>query len=100
MSDSDLSSKQRKYLRGLAHHLKPVVQVGGKGLTEAVLAQIDVQLTAHELIKTKLGQDCPVTKPDAAAEIEKALGARIVQTMGRTITIYRARQKTPTIHLP
>ena len=50
---TELNSQQAKYLRGLAHALKPVVLVGQQGLTEGVLAAIDAALEAHELIKVK-----------------------------------------------
>ena len=49
-----LSNKQKQYLKGLAHALKPVVQLGGNGFTEGVLAEIDNALAHHELIKVKV----------------------------------------------
>ncbi len=52
-----LSNKQKQYLKGLAHSLKPVVQLGNNGLTEGVLAEIDVAITHHELIKVKIPTD-------------------------------------------
>ncbi len=48
-----LSTKQKQFLKGLAHHLSPVVMLGGNGLTEGVLAEIDNALNHHELIKVK-----------------------------------------------
>ena len=52
-----LSNKQKQFLKGLAHPLKPVVQLGGNGLTEGVLAEIDNALNHHELIKVKVPSD-------------------------------------------
>ena len=52
-----LTNKQKQYLKGLAHSLKPVVQLGGNGLTEGVLAEIDNALSHHELIKVKVPTD-------------------------------------------
>ena len=49
-----LSTKQKQFLKGLAHHLSPVVMLGGNGLTEGVLAEIDNALNHHELIKVKI----------------------------------------------
>ena len=57
-----LTGKQRQHLRALAHHLEPVVQIGHEGPTEAVLAQINEALEAHELIKVKIGGECPVPR--------------------------------------
>ncbi len=96
----DLNGKQRRYLRGLAHHLKPVVQLGSKGLTESLLKQISEQLEIHELIKVKLGQDVPVGKREAAESIEKQCAAATVQIVGRTVVAYRPRVKDPAIRLP
>lgn len=49
-----LTTKQKQFLKGLAHHLSPVVMLGGNGLTEGVLAEIDNALDHHELIKVKV----------------------------------------------
>jgi len=53
----NLSNKQKQYLKGLAHSLKPVVQLGNNGLTEGVLAEIENALSFHELIKVKVSSD-------------------------------------------
>ena len=50
----NLTTKQKQYLKGLAHNLKPVVMLGQHGLTEGVLAEIDAALNHHELIKVKV----------------------------------------------
>ena len=52
-----LTNKQTQYLKGLAHSLKPVVQLGANGLTEGVIAEIDQALSHHELIKVKIPSD-------------------------------------------
>ena len=52
----NLSTKQKQHLKGLAHSLKPVVLLGANGLTEAVLAEIEIALDHHELIKSKSHQ--------------------------------------------
>mgnify|MGYP001466916955 CR=1 FL=1 len=100
MAPLELSGKQKRYLRGLAHPLKPVVQVGQKGLSEALLKQINMQLDIHELIKVKLGQDCPVQKNEASLFLCKETGAAIVQTIGRTLVLYQPREDSPEISLP
>ena len=100
MKALELTGKQRRHLRGLAHHLKPVVQIGSKGVTESLVTQIDEQLEIHELIKVKLGQDVPVEKKAAASTVESACGAALVQVIGRTLVFYRRRKKDPTIHVP
>lgn len=100
MTDKTLTGKQKRHLRALAHHIKPVVQVGNKGLTDAVIVQVTEQLQVHELIKVKLGQDCPVGKKEAGAGIESGTGAHVVQIMGRTVTVFKQRDKDSEITLP
>ena len=95
-----LSAKQKSHLRALAHPLKPVVQVGHKGCTEAVLKQVNEQLDAHELIKLKIGQDAPVEREELIGSVEQATGAVLVQAMGRTVTFFRAREEGSAISLP
>lgn len=95
-----LTSKQRAHLRALAHPLQPVVQIGKAGLTEAVTTQIDAALETHELIKVKLGRECPVDVRDAQQPVEAATRSQVVQTVGRTLVVYRRRDKKPKIVLP
>ena len=51
-----LKGSQRKYLRALAHHLKPLVMIGAKGVTDQLLGSVDLALKDHELIKVKFGE--------------------------------------------
>ena len=59
MTRAAMNGKDRRYLRGLAHGLSPVVIVGQRGLSDAVVRQVDGALTDHELIKVRLGGECP-----------------------------------------
>jgi len=95
-----LSHKQKRYLRQLGHHLKPVVQVGWRGATDAVIAKVGDELDAHELIKIKVGENSEDDARAVAARVEQALGARTVQVIGRTIMTYREREDEPDIELP
>ncbi|RWX45183.1 CRS1 protein [Candidatus Electrothrix aarhusensis] len=70
-----LNSKQRKYLRGLGHHVDPIVYVGKEGLTANVNQSVLDTLRTRELIKVKLGQNCEVPKKEAAELLAKASGA-------------------------
>ena len=85
----NLTTKQRQFLKGLAHHLSPVVMLGGNGLTEGVLAEIDNALNHHELIKVKIaGADREVKQLiiDAIVRDTKAVN---VQTIGHILVLYR-----------
>lgn len=83
-----LDGAQRKYLRGLAHGLKPVVQIGRQGLTETLLRNLDEALEHHELIKVKF-QDFKDQKRALADEIDERLGSERVGLIGHTAIFYR-----------
>ena len=96
-----LTSRQRAHLRKLAHHLKPIVLVGGEGITPAVLSAVEDAFNTRELIKVKLQESAPLNVKDAAGELSSGVaGAHSVQTIGRTIVLYRPDPETPEISLP
>jgi RNA-binding protein len=98
---TSLTSKQRAHLRKLAHHLKPVVLVGSDGLTDAVLASILDALNTREILKVKMQESAPLGAREAARAIEEALGdVHPVQTIGRTVVLYRPFPDEPEIRLP
>ncbi|GAA4495965.1 ribosome assembly RNA-binding protein YhbY [Pseudaeromonas paramecii] len=94
-----LTTKQKQYLKGLAHSLKPVVLLGQHGLTEGVLAEIDAALAHHELIKVKVSAPDRETKQLINAAIVRETGANQVQAMGNMLTLYRPAQE-PKLVLP
>ena len=94
-----LTPAQRQYLKGLAHSRQPVVMIGSNGLTAAVLKEIELALSAHELIKIKAGHDDVETRRAWMAEMCAATGAAPVQQIGKVLVIYRATDK-PAIALP
>ena len=85
---SGLTGRQRKYLRGLAHSLDPLVHVGQKGLTEGVLAEADLALDHHELVKIKIAADRE-ERQAVAAEIAERLGAELVGSIGTVAILFR-----------
>lgn len=94
-----LTPVQRQHLKGLAHPLSPVVIIGEKGLTEAVIKEIDLALNAHELIKIKAGSDEKETRSQWMTEICQRLNASPVQQIGKILVIYKQAEK-PVIQLP
>jgi RNA-binding protein len=84
----DLTGAQRKHLRGLAHHVKPVVHVGRNGVTDPVLQEIEEALDYHELIKVKL-VDPQGRKKDLANELATRSGGTRVGLVGNVVTLYR-----------
>jgi RNA-binding protein len=83
-----LTGLEKRHLRGLAHALKPLVQVGKSGLTPAVVQAVAEALEAHELIKVRL-VEAGDTKKAAAQELAEHTGSRWVGTVGHVVTLYR-----------
>lgn len=88
-----LTTKQRQYLKGLAHHLNPVVMLGGNGLTEGVLAEIDNALNHHELIKVKIAGADRDTKQLIIQAILRETKATEVQTIGHILVLFRPSEE-------
>lgn len=93
-----LTGKQRRYLRSLAHELKPIVLVGQQGVTEGVIENLAAALLAHELVKVK------VHEADEAETVAEALHAgtkaQLAQHIGKTLLFYKQHPKKPVIVLP
>lgn len=88
-----LTGKQARYLRGLGHHLKPVVMIGKDELNQAVLAATEEALTAHELIKVRLQEGCLSDRNEVADELARVTGAAVAQILGHTILLYRPSEE-------
>jgi RNA-binding protein len=84
-----LTARERTKLKAQAHALEPVVQLGNAGLSDAVVAEVDRALTAHELIKVRIGGD----DREARVALGDALGERtdaaIVQRVGKIVVLWR-----------
>ena len=94
-----LSTKQTRYLRGLAHHLNPVVQVGKNGYTEAVVKDVIRNLKDHELIKVRIGTDERADFVEMCRTLARDTESALVQTIGRIAVLYRPSED-PEIDLP
>lgn len=94
-----LTGSQIRYLRGLAHHRKPVVTIGANGLSESVLSEIDQALTHHELLKVKLPAVDAPERVSLLDDMCAATGAERVQAIGRVGVIYRPAPE-PSISIP
>lgn len=89
-----LSPIERKKLKARAHALDPIIHLGGKGLTEAVIAEVDRALTAHELIKVRAASLERDGREAALAEICARLDAQPVQHIGKVFVLYRERSES------
>jgi len=89
----NLTTKQKQYLKGLAHSLKPVVLLGANGLTEGVLAEIDNALAHHELIKVKVASEDRELKAAIVDAIVRETQATKVQLIGHVLVIFRQSEE-------
>ena len=92
-----LNAAQKKTLRGLAHHLKPIVTVADKGLSETVVAEIERALNDHELIKIKLRSDRD-TRMQWMQSISEMCKAELVQSIGQVACFYKKHPEKPVVN--
>lgn len=97
---TQLSEPQKKYLRSLGHALKPVLMVGGNGVTPGLLQEAETTLDTHELVKVRLRVGDREARDAAIASITEATGATLVQRIGHVALLYRPHPEKPGIILP
>ena len=95
-----LKPAQKRYLRGLAHSLKPLILVGNKGVTPALVAEFSSALDHHELIKVRLAGDDRAERAAQIVALGEAASAELVQSVGKVATYFRRNDETPRIALP
>ena len=95
-----LKPSQKRYLRGLAHALKPVILIGNKGITDAVVSEFSLALDHHELVKVKLASDDRVARAAQVTALGAAGNAELVQSIGKVACFYRRNADAPKIALP
>jgi RNA-binding protein len=95
-----LSNAQKRYLRGLAHDLKPVILVGAKGVTPGLIAELDLALEQHELIKARVAAEDRETRDEWIAALADQSGAALVNRIGHTAVLYRRSKDKPLVILP
>ena len=95
-----LSPSQRRYLRSLAHDLKPVILLGAKGATEAVVKELDLALTHHELVKVKLSGGDKDERQEQIDVLAGGTGAENIQQIGHIVVLFRRNEDEPKLALP
>jgi RNA-binding protein len=98
--EGELSERQRRYLRGLAHPLRPVIHVGGAGLTAGLARETSRALSDHELIKVKAPGGDRTARDALFAALARETGSTLVQRIGNTAVLYRAHPELPRILIP
>lgn len=95
-----ITKTQRRYLKGLANTLRPLVLIGKNGLTDTVIDSIDEILEAHEIVKIDVLKSCEASAGALAVEIAGATGSEIISRIGRKIVLFRRNRLHPVIELP
>jgi RNA-binding protein len=92
-----ISEKQKRWLKKQVHHLKPVVTVGQAGPTDAVLAEVEIALDHHELIKVKINAGEREERDAAVQLIAERTASDLINRIGNTAAFFRAnpKKKTP-----
>ena len=84
-----MNTHQKQTLKARAHHMKPIVLLGAKGLTDAVINEVDLALIAHELIKVKINSSEKTQRTAIVTELCDKTQADLVQLIGHTAILYR-----------
>ena len=95
-----LKGSQKKYLKALGHHLKPIVNIGKANLTDNIIDKISRELELHELIKIKLNESAEVSIKEAAEYIAEKTDCNIIRVIGFTALLYKRNEEEPIIELP
>jgi RNA-binding protein len=85
----ELTPAQRKEQRSAAHHLEPVVMIGGDGLTPAVIKEVDLALSSHGLIKVRVFSDDRAAREGMLARLSDELNAAPIQHIGKLLLLWR-----------
>ena len=100
MTSAPLTSAQTRFLRGQAHELKALMQIGGKGISDGVIAELNLLLEDHELVKVKVGAADRESRDAMIELLAERTGAALVQRIGHTAVLYRPSQDKRHIVLP
>ncbi|WP_417475104.1 ribosome assembly RNA-binding protein YhbY [Luteimonas mephitis] len=95
-----LTAAQNRFLRGQAHDLKAMLQVGGKGVTDAVVAEVAAALEHHELIKVKIAATDREARDAIIDNLAERSDAALVQRIGHVAILYRPSEEQRRIVLP
>lgn len=95
-----ITSKQRSYLRSLAHQLEPTVFIGKAGVTENIMKEMETWFEYKELVKVKLQDGCDLDPKTVANEMAAQMKAEFVQAIGHKFTLYRRSKEHKQIELP
>jgi RNA-binding protein len=89
-----LTNNQKKYLRGIAHGLNPMIMIGANGVTESLMAELESTLDHHEILKIKVASADRDERKQIIKHLLDETGALLVQTIGKICVIYRQNEES------
>jgi putative YhbY family RNA-binding protein len=92
-----LTPSERKQKRADAHHLNPIVMIGGEGLTPAVVKEVDAALNAHGLLKVRVFSDDRAARDEMLATLSNQLDAAPIQHIGKLLVLWRPMPEKPRV---
>ncbi len=98
-----LSSRQKQFLKALAHPLNPLVQIGKEGLSSGIIDTVKAELLNHELIKVKIGNNSGLEKHTTSQAVAEQTESVLVQLIGKVFVLFKAnleKAKDSRIKLP
>jgi RNA-binding protein len=96
----ELTARQRATLKSLAHPLKPILQIGKEGVTDATARSVEDAFHNRELLKLKVLESAPAEAREVGGMLAGAIeNAHLVQVIGRTVVLYRPHPETPEIRI-
>jgi RNA-binding protein len=95
-----LTNAQTRFLRGQAHGLKAMLQVGGKGISDALVDEVALALEHHELVKVKVAAEDREVRDALVADLVRRADAALVQRIGHVAILYRPSKDHRHIVLP
>jgi RNA-binding protein len=95
-----LTNPQKRYLKGLAHDLRPVIMIGAKGVSAALLAELDAALEQHELVKVKIAAEDRETRDVWIEAMIEGSACGLVARIGNVAVIFRRSKSKPFVILP
>ncbi len=94
-----ITSSQRAKLRSMAQTINPIAQIGKNGVSDNVLAELNVALEQHELIKVSVLRNADMSAKDVLQEVAEATGAEPITAIGNKIVIYRRSTRDDVEHI-
>ncbi|MDX1353104.1 ribosome assembly RNA-binding protein YhbY [Thiomicrorhabdus sp. Kp2] len=89
-----LTTNQKKFLRGIAHNINPMIIIGANGVTESLMKELESTLEHHEILKIKMASADRDDRKQIIDYILEQTGALLVQSIGKICVIYRQSEDT------